>query len=269
MIITYIGGGNMASALIGGLARTGEHELRVADPDPRVRERLEAEHGVATFETGADAVQGADMIVLAVKPQVLPAVLRDLRGALGPNQCVLSVAAGITLATIRGVLGERQPLVRSMPNTPALLGEGITGLYADDRCSATDRAAAETIMGAGGQAVWVDEEGLIDAVTAVSGSGPAYYYLFTEALADAGRALGLPRETALKLAVQTAAGAGAMLQAGDADPVELRRRVTSPGGTTQAAIGALEAGGLRDLVHAAAEAAARRGKELATGGGDA
>lgn len=272
MIITYIGGGNMASALIGGLAGADDApEIRVVDPSEAVRARLAADFGVATFDAPGAAVPGADVIVLAVKPQVLPGVLQDLAPHVEPGQCVISVVAGATLATLRGSLGgDRQDLalVRTMPNTPALLGLGITGLHAGADCGPEQRQAAEAIMAAAGETVWVDDEALMDVVTAVSGSGPAYFYLLTEALANAGERLGLARDTAQRLAVHTAHGAGAMLLRDGADPVTLRRRVTSPGGTTQAAIEALEAGDLRGLVDQAVTAATQRGREL-SGEGDA
>lgn len=267
MIITFIGGGNMASALINGLASTPEaHELRVADPDPAARERLADRTAVRVFGDGREAVAGADVVVLAVKPQVLPGVLGAIAPSLGPGHTLVSVAAGITVDTLQQPLREDVPVVRTMPNTPALLGLGITGLYADARCDAADRAAAELVLGACGEIVWLDEESQLDTVTAVSGSGPAYYYLFTEALADAGTDLGLPRETARRLAVHTARGAGAMMLESDAELETLRRRVTSPGGTTQAAIERFEAGGLRTLVADAAGAAVCRGRELAREG---
>ncbi len=268
MIISYIGGGNMAGALIGGLsAAGGGHEIRVVDPDAGARERLAGAFGVAAFASAGEAVPGSDVIVLAVKPQVLPAVLNDIAAHVAPGQCVISVVAGATLAGLRAALGDDVALVRSMPNTPALLGEGITGLHAGPGSREQDRRAAELILGACGETAWIDDEALMDVVTAVSGSGPAYFYLLAEALADAGTRLGLPAETARRLATHTAHGAGAMLLRGGADAAELRRRVTSPGGTTQAAVEALEAGGLRDLVDRAVTAATHRGRELAGGNG--
>ncbi len=264
MIISFIGGGNMATALIGGLAEAGDAtEIRVAAPSAETRERLARDHGVRGFEPGHGAIVGADVIVLAVKPQILPGVLAQIGEHLAPGQCVISVVAGITLATLRRAFPGGVSLVRAMPNTPSLLGLGATGLYADPACSADDREAAERVMGAAGLTVWVDDEDLVNVVTGVSGSGPAYFYLFTEALADAGERLGLPQATAETLAVHTAHGAGAMLLRDHAGAAELRRRVTSPGGTTQAAIETLETGGLRALVDQAVKAATDRGRELA------
>lgn len=300
MKIAFIGGGNMASALIAGLqqqnaafepgpesghgsgpesgnepgsesrhgcrpepAQDRAHEIAVADPNEAVRERLGRMAGVRCDADAKGVIAGADVVVLAVKPQIAAAALEPIGSQLTPNQTLVSVAAGTTIATLHGLVAADVPVVRTMPNTPALLGMGITGLFADERCSDRDRAAAERVMGACGETVWVEDEDLMDVVTAISGSGPAYYYLFTEALADAGEALGLPAETARRLAVQTALGAGAMAGRGGDDVVQLRRKVTSPGGTTEAAIESLEADALRDVVARAAQAAVRRGRELA------
>ncbi len=269
MIISFIGGGNMASALIGGLLKTGGSlQIQVADTNPEARSRLAELPGVKAFEQAEDAVQGAALVVLALKPQVLPTVMRSLGPCLSAGQCVVSVAAGITLDSLRGWLADDVAAIRTMPNTPALMGLGITGMYADRHCSPEQCTLAEQVMGAGGETVWVDAESQIDAVTAISGSGPAYFYLFTEALTDAGTQLGLPEATARQLATRTAFGAGSMLAAGGDDAATLRRKVTSPGGTTAAAITAFEDGGLRDLVKTAAEAARRRSAELAAEGGD-
>lgn len=267
MIISFIGGGNMASALIGGLLKAGNPlQIQVADTSPDARARLAALPGVKAFEQAADAVQGAALVVLALKPQVLPTVMRSLGPCLAAGQCVVSVAAGITLGSLRGWLADDVAAVRTMPNTPALMGLGITGMFADDHCSPDQRALTEQVMGAAGETVWVESESQIDAVTAISGSGPAYFYLFTEALIDAGIQLGLTELTAKRLATQTALGAGSMLAAEGDDAATLRRKVTSPGGTTAAAIAALEDGGLRDLVKTAAEAARQRSAELAAEG---
>ena len=267
MIITFIGGGNMAGALIGGLRDApGRHRIRVADPDEDVRGALEARHGVQTHADGKAAIPGSDVVVLAVKPQVTPAVMAEIGPVLEDGQLLLSVAAGITLEALHGWVAGDVPVVRTMPNSPAMLGLGVTGLFADERCAESHRAQADLIMGACGETVWVQEEVQLDAVTAISGSGPAYYFLFTEALAAAGESLGLPGDTARTLALQTARGAGVMAVEAGGDVVDLRRRVTSPGGTTAAAIECFEKGGLRSLVRDAAEASARRSRELAKGG---
>lgn len=265
MNITFIGGGNMATALVSGLraARGGPLEIRVADPDEGARKRLMREYGVETFSDGTQAIDGADVIVLAVKPQVMPGVLESLAPDIEAGQLVLSIAAGTTVSGIQATLGEDRPVVRAMPNTPALIGHGICGLYASANCRDHHREQAERIMKAAGEVVWVEDEALMDVVTAISGSGPAYFFLLTEALAAAGAALGLDAEDARRLAVHTAEGAGAMMLAADDEPAELRARVTSPGGTTQAALEHFESSGFRQLVHDAAEAATRRGRELA------
>ncbi|KAA9129555.1 pyrroline-5-carboxylate reductase [Marinihelvus fidelis] len=268
MRMTFIGGGNMATALIAGLASENGpfEELRVADPSNDARERLAADYGVQTFADAAEAIDGVDVIVLAVKPQVMPLVFETLRGKVAPGTLVISVAAGIRAGAIVDALGV-SAVVRAMPNTPALLGAGVTGLYASPGCSDEQRETARSLLAMAGATVSVDDEGLIDVVTAVSGSGPAYFFLLTEALRDAGQALGLDAETATTLATHTAHGAGVMALQGGADVSELRRRVTSPGGTTQAALETLGAGGFGELVAAAVDAATRRGREL-SGGGD-
>lgn len=262
-IIAFIGGGNMAQALIGGLLRDG-HEpdrLRVADPQDAQREKLR-QQGVVVFADNAGAADGADVIVLAVKPQVMDAALAGLAGAVGGKALIVSIAAGITLEKLGAGLGHERPLVRAMPNTPALFGRGITGMTANAAVEAADRRLAEAVLGAAGEVVWVESEAQIDAVTAVSGSGPAYFFLLTEALADAAEKQGLPPEIAHALAAHTARGAGTMLAQSDADTAELRRRVTSPGGTTEAALKVLDAAGLRETMQQAVDAAVQRAREL-------
>lgn len=265
MNITFIGGGNMATALIAGLQRSrpGQVSLRVADPSEEARTRMMREYSVETFIESSPAIADADVVVLAVKPQVMPTVLEDLAGAIEDGQLILSIAAGTTVSGMQQVLGEEQPVVRAMPNTPALIGHGICGLFASTNCKPHHSEQAEQIMRSTGEVVWVRDESLIDVITAVSGSGPAYYFLMTEALAEAGKQLGLSEQDAQLLAVRTAEGAGAMLTHGPETPEILRKRVTSPGGTTQAAVEHLETHGFRELMQAAVEAATRRGRELA------
>jgi pyrroline-5-carboxylate reductase len=255
----------MASALVSGLLRKPRPGLaiRVAEPNEDTRKRLRAEFGLETFASAADVVTEADVIVLAVKPQVMGSVLREVHGLVIPTQLILSVAAGTTMARIAAGLNPDQAIIRCMPNTPALIGAGITGLCASSHCKPHHREQAERILAATGRTVWIAEEALMDAVTAISGSGPAYFFLLAEALAEAGAALGLPEAVARQLAATTCAGAGAMLANATEGPAELRRRVTSPGGTTQAAVEAFEQGGLRELVLQAARAAEQRGKALA------
>ncbi|MSQ97726.1 MAG: pyrroline-5-carboxylate reductase [Xanthomonadales bacterium] len=270
MLIAFIGGGNMATALISGLSKKVEQGLtiRVAEPSEEARARLQSSFDVFVSSSAASVAQGADVIVLAVKPQVLPAVLSELSGTIEPGQLVLSIAAGATIAAISQQLGPRQVIIRSMPNTPALVGEGISVLCAGEHCRPHHRDQAERILHAAGEVLWVDDETLMDAVTAVSGSGPAYFFLLTEALAEAGVRLGLKEDVAHKLAECTCIGAGAMLkqstsgQSTTVGAAELRQRVTSPGGTTQAALNAFADGKFKELVYAAAAAAERRGNEL-------
>ncbi|WP_287028444.1 pyrroline-5-carboxylate reductase [Pseudomonas sp. UBA6310] len=262
--IAFIGAGNMATSLIGGLRAQGvpAERIRASDPGADARARVAAEHGIALFESNAEAIEGADVIVLATKPQVMKSVCLALAPNLREGQLIVSIAAGITAASIESWLGER-PLVRCMPNTPALLRQGASGLYANPRVSGEQRAQAEQLLSAVGLVEWLDEERLIDAVTAVSGSGPAYFFLLIEAMTAAGEQLGLPRETAARLTLQTALGAARMASESDVPAAELRRRVTSPKGTTEAAITAFQAGGFDALVQQALDAAAQRSAELA------
>lgn len=263
--IVFIGGGNMARSLIGGLiARGGDAgRVRVVDPNADTREALARDFGVATFADVADAVEGAGTWVLATKPQVMRGVCETLADqARASRPLVLSIAAGITSAQLDRWLGGDAAIVRTMPNTPALLGAGVTGLYANPRVDDAGRARARTLLESAGATVWIDDEARMDAVTAVSGSGPAYIFLLAEAMEDAAIAQGLPAADARTLVLQTVLGAARMLvEAGEA-PAELRRRVTSPGGTTHAAVETFEAGGLRALVAEAIGNAARRGGEL-------
>jgi pyrroline-5-carboxylate reductase len=202
--------------------------------------------------------------VFAVKPQVMREVCETLAPqAQATKPLVVSIAAGITAAQLDRWLGGDLAVVRTMPNTPALLGAGVTGLFANARVDAEQRLAAERLLSSAGATVWIEDEGLMDAVTAVSGSGPAYVFLLAEAMQAAGQAQGLPPEVASTLTLHTLLGAARMLAEGDADAAELRRRVTSPGGTTQAAIETFEAGGFRELVARAIANAATRGGELA------
>ena len=263
--IAFVGGGNMARSLVGGLVAQGRDpaSIHVAEPVAALREALRADFGVVAFEQGAQAVEGAGTWVFATKPQVLRGVCESLAPqAQAARPLVVSIAAGITAAQLDRWLGGGLPVVRAMPNTPALLGAGVTGLFASDAVDADGRDFAESLLAAAGRTVWTDDEAQIDAVTGVSGSGPAYVFLLAEAMTDAGIAEGLPPETARILALQTVLGAARMLTESDVDAVELRRRVTSPNGTTQAAIETFEAGGFRELVAAAIHAARLRGAEL-------
>ena len=264
MRIAFIGAGNMASSLIGGLLAKGldAAQIRASDPGAEARAKVAAEHGIELFADNAQAIQDADVIVIAVKPQAMKAVCQDLRPHLKPHQLLVSIAAGITCASLLDWLGN-QPLVRCMPNTPALLGKGVSGLFATADVTAEQRQQAEQLLSAVGIVVWVDSEAQIDAVTAVSGSGPAYFFLLIEAMTDAGVKLGLPRDVAKQLAEQTALGAAHMAVASDVDAAELRRRVTSPAGTTEAAIKSFQADGFAATVEKALSAAAHRSAEMA------
>jgi pyrroline-5-carboxylate reductase len=263
--IAFIGGGNMARSLIGGLVSRGAAAagIRVAEPVAALRDALRADFGVQVFDQAATAADGAGTWVLAVKPQVLREVcagLAPLAQAQGP--LVVSIAAGITATQLERWLGGDLAIVRTMPNTPALLGAGVTGLCANARVDEPGRKRTDALLSAAGKTVWLDDEARMDAVTALSGSGPAYVFLLAEAMQAAGETEGLPSEAARTLALQTILGAARMLTEGDEPAAELRRRVTSPGGTTQAAIETFEAGGFRGLVARAIHAAAERGRQL-------
>ncbi|EJM68531.1 pyrroline-5-carboxylate reductase [Pseudomonas sp. GM50] len=262
--IAFIGAGNMAASLIGGLRAKGldAAQIRASDPGEETRARVSAEHGIEMFADNAEAIQGVDVIVLAVKPQAMKVVCEALRPSLAPNQLVVSIAAGITCASMNNWLGA-QPIVRCMPNTPALLRQGVSGLFATNEVNAEQRQQAEELLSAVGIALWLNEEQQLDAVTAVSGSGPAYFFLLIEAMTAAGVKLGLPADIAAQLTVQTALGAAHMAVASDVDAAELRRRVTSPAGTTEAAIKSFQAGGFEALVEKALGAAAHRSAEMA------
>lgn len=264
MQIAFIGGGNMAAALVGGLLARGAApaSIRVVEPLAAQREVLHARFGVAAFErAGADALAGADLVVLAVKPQQMREAVAPLQPLLR-DALVVSVAAGIRASDLSRWLGGHRRVVRAMPNTPALIGMGVTGLAALPGTGQADRETAERALGAVGPTVWVDDESLLDAVTAVSGSGPAYVFLFMEAMQQAARALGLDARQARELVLNTFAGAAQLALRADEPPATLRERVTSRGGTTAAALAVMEAGDLRGLVERAIAAAHRRGVEM-------
>ena len=264
--LAFIGGGNMARSLIGGLVARGRapDSIHVAEPQAALREALAKDFGVQVHEDAGSAARDAGTWVLAVKPQVMRGVCETLAPLAARNQpLVVSIAAGVTAGSIDAWLGGGQAVVRTMPNTPSLLGAGATGLYANPRVTPEGRALAESLMSAVGLAAWVSEESLMDAVTGVSGSGPAYVFLLSEALQAAGRAQGLDADTARALANQTLLGAARMLDETGEDAATLRQRVTSPGGTTQAALESFEADGFRDIVARAVAAATNRGRQLA------
>ena len=262
MKLAFIGGGNMAAAMIGGLLQKGfsAAAIQVAETLPERRTWLSGQFAVAVRERATDVLE-ADVLVLAVKPQQLAALLKSLP-ALKPRQLVLSIAAGVRAQDIARWLGGHPAVARAMPNTPALVGAGIAGLYALPGVSESQKVQASQILEAVGQAVWVEEEGQIDSVTAISGSGPAYVFYFIEALEQAGIDLGLPAATARQLTLQTFYGAAALALRDEAPPAELRARVTSKGGTTERGILALEDNAVKRAIALAARAAAERAREL-------
>ena len=262
--IVFIGGGNMARALIGGLLQAG-HPARgicVADPADKARQAAAADFGVAVSADSAAVVRSAGVVVLAVKPQIMPTALADIAGELTPAALVISVAAGTTLGALEAALGSEQAIVRAMPNTPALYGAGMTGMVANTATRSSARALAEGVLAAAGQVLWLEDESLMDVVTAVSGSGPAYFFALAEQLALAGERAGLKPAAAAQLARQTAFGAGLMLVESGMSAAELRMRVTSPGGTTQAALESFARDGFEGLIERAVGAAIQRGQEL-------
>lgn len=252
--ISFIGGGNMAQALISGLVSCGVKPslITVADPSSEAREQLAAK-GLNTVDPTADAkaaVIDADIVVLAVKPQVMKAVVSSFADALD-KQLVISVAAGLSTELLSDMLGGYDNIVRAMPNTPAMIQMGATGLYGTDNISAEQKQLATAVMEASGLVMWVDNEEHMHAVTAVSGSAPAYMFYFIESMVDGAVALGLDKEQASALAMQTMLGAAKMAMNSEDAPAELRRKVTSPNGTTQAAVESMQANDIgRQIVEA-------------------
>jgi pyrroline-5-carboxylate reductase len=268
MATTFIGGGNMATALIGGmLARgTAAADIRVVEPFAEARTRLAARHaGIALFgQCAPGAMADAALVVLAVKPQQMREAARSLAAQLAgaPGPVILSIAAGIRLADLSRWLGGGRRLVRAMPNTPALVGKGISGIFAAPEVDADGRALAASVIEAAGEVVWVDAEAMLDAITGISGSGPAYVFYFLEALEEAARDLGFAAADARRLAYATLAGSVALAQSSAEPPAVLRAQVTSKGGTTERALAMLEAGAVKATIVAAAKAAALRAGEL-------
>ena len=260
----FIGAGNMASSIIAGLIDAGTDPalLRAADPGAESRARASELGLSAVGVDNSAAARGADVVVLAVKPQILRAVCEDLAPVLASGQLVISIAAGIGTDSLRQWLGPAAALVRCMPNTPSLLRAGASGLFAVPGVSEGQRAQAESIMAAVGVVRWVETEELLHAVTAVAGSAPAYFFLFMEAMIDEGRRMGLDAETVRTLCAQSCVGAGLMVAEGSVDAAELRRRVCSPGGTTEKAVTAFRDGGLEELVQRAMRACYARSEEM-------
>ena len=261
--IAFIGGGNMANALIGGLAGklTPGANIHVVDPNPDALQRLRQQFGTTTSAAIDATVAASDVVVLAVKPQQMKEVVAQLHPQIN-KQLVLSIAAGIRAVDLSRWLGGHDAIVRTMPNTPALIGKGITGMAAMAGVSQQQREAADAIMRAVGATVWLDDEALIDPVTAVSGSGPAYVFYFIEAMQQAAQDMGLTAEQGTQLAIATFVGAS-QLAAQSSEPVSvLRERVTSKGGTTYAALTSMDASGVKEAIAKALKAAAARGREL-------
>ena len=260
--IAFIGGGNMASAIIGGLIRQGmkPEQITVVEPFAETAAKLQQDFGITALRTASPALAKADLVVWAVKPQVFSEaatpVMPHTRGALH-----LSVAAGIRTDSICRWVGTDR-VVRCMPNTPALVGQGITGLFACPTVTSADQALVEQVIGTTGQFLWVQQETQLDAVTALSGSGPAYVFYFLEAMTEAGVGMGLSAEQAYQLAVATFAGASSLAAASTESPEVLRQRVTSKGGTTYAALTSMEASGIKAAFVKAMQAAEVRAREL-------
>lgn len=269
--IAIIGAGNMGSSLIGGLIKNGHpaDKLCTADPSPEKLEYLQKKFGIKVAENNHKAAEHADVIIFAVKPQVFAKVAEPLKDLVQKRKpLIITIAAGVREASIDHWLGGNVAVVRVMPNTPALIGAGASALHANANVTDEQRNIAESILRAVGIAVWVDKEGQMDTVTALSGSGPAYFFLVLEAMQSAGEELGLSAETAQMLAQQTALGAALMAIDSSHTPAELRQHVTSPGGTTEKAISVLEENHLREIFRKALFAAKQRSEELANLLGD-
>jgi len=264
-ILAFIGVGNMARAIIGGLISNGYPADKIWASEQDITGLADlAEQGLQTTSDNNLAVAAADLVVLAVKPQVLKTVALHIAPAVQKHKpLIVSIAAGIMAPSIDKWLGGDVAIVRCMPNTPALVQTGASGLYANNQVTTAQRLQAETVMQATGITIWVDEESQLDAVTAISGSGPAYYFLVMESMIAAGKNLGLSEETATQLTLQTALGAAKMALSSDVEPDELRRRVTSPKGTTEQAILRFIDGGLPELFDTAMKACNDRSVELA------
>lgn len=263
--LAFIGAGNMARAIMGGLISNGYPAEKIWATDTQ-KERMAdlRQQGLNTTTDNNSAIAAADIVILAVKPQVLKTVAMDMAATVQQHKpLIISVAAGILCDNLEQWLGGNLAVVRCMPNTPALVGKGASGLYGNQQVSDSQRQQTSEIMQATGIALWVEQETQLDAVTAVSGSGPAYYFMVMEAMVAAGEKLGLSREVAEQLTIQTALGAAEMANQSDVDPAELRRRVTSPKGTTEQAIKTFQQDGLIELFEKAMQACNDRSEALA------
>ena len=269
-VIGFIGAGNMAYALINGLLNNGydSKNIKASDPNDELLRKREVELNIATFENNSSLVEVCDIIVFAVKPQVLSEVCLELRDNIKSKHLFISIVAGIRLNDINRWLGGNYSLVRTMPNTPALMQRGVTGLFPNELVNDEQKALVTTILSSVGHCFWVNEEILIDAITAISGSGPAYFFLLMESMTQAGVALGLDEKTAQKLSVQTGFGASLMATKSGKSPRTLRTNVTSPNGTTQAAIECFQDQNFEGIVASATRAAFDRARELSNELGD-
>lgn len=263
--IAFIGAGNMAKSIIGGLIAEGFNPACLSASGPRQQslDVIASQLGIAVSTSNQHLAATADVVVLAVKPQKLKAVALDLRAALAHKPLIISVAAGITTQSLALWLGEDQAIVRCMPNTPSQLRAGASGLYANNLVNAAQRALADRILRAVGVVEWLADEQQLNAVTAVSGSGPAYFFMVMEAMIEAGVAMGLTRDCARELTLQTALGAALLAKNSDVDVAELRRRVTSPNGTTEQAIKSFEQDNIRAVFQRAMDACAARAQTMA------
>lgn len=262
--ISFIGGGNMAQALISGLLAKGilPEYITVSDPNPDNREQMQAK-GINTIDSAKNPLDAlmADVVVLAVKPQIMADVLADFSQVLD-KQLIISVAAGLSTDSLTKMLNGYQNIVRAMPNTPAMVQAGATGLYATDSIDEQEKQLTTELMGASGLVIWVDDEEQLHAVTAVSGSAPAYFFYFIESVIQGGIDLGLSQEQASALAMQTALGAAKMSISSDDTPEQLRHKVMSPGGTTEAAVHSLQADKVNELIGKAMQACVKRSREM-------
>ena len=264
--ISFIGAGNMARSLIGGLLNDHypAENIVASDHDAQQRSQVSANLGIATYADNSEAIEGADIIVLAVKPQVMAELCREIKPLITDRKpLIVSIAAGIRSDVLSEWLGESHAVVRTMPNTPSLVGAGATALYATDKVSEQQRQQAESILRAVGIALWVEDETKMDAITAISGCGPAYFFLVMEVMQQVGEKLGLDADTARLLTLQTGFGATKMALESELECAELRRRVTSPGGVTERAIDKLLAGNIDNLFTEALTTAEQRSIELA------
>lgn len=265
--IVSIGGGNMGRAILGGLIADGYDPslLLGVDPQAEAREQLARELGLTTA-AGVDSLDRFDIVILAVKPQIMRAVVSELAPLVGDHRPLfISIAAGVTTDQLDNWLGGSQSIIRVMPNTPALVGAGAAAMFATQNVAANEREAAQAILSAVGVAVWVERENELDAVTALSGSGPAYFFLMLEILEKVAVELGLAATTARQLAIETAHGAALLARGSEHSPAILREQVTSPGGTTERALGILRDGRLETIFRDALVGAAERSRELSAG----